>query len=1019
MILEWARGHRRSLLTLIAMAVAAGIFTALQLPVAIFPNIPFPRLVVMIDSGDRPASRMMIEVTQQAEVAVRQVYGVQDVRSTTSRGSTQLSVTFGWGTDMVSAVLQVEAAVNRILPKFPAETTFEVHAMNPTVFPVFGLALTWNRDDPVALRDFAYYELRPELQLVDGVAWIEVLGGRGPEFHVALDPARLRALGLSPTDVASTLSGANTVTAVGRLEDHYRLYLVLSAAPLRTLDDIRRTIVRSGPDGVVHLGDIAQVTQGTVPEWTTVTANGREAVLVNVYQRPGANTVAIAQAVQQHLKSFASHIPKGVHIATYYDQSALVLASAKSVRDAIAIGAVLAAVVLFFFLWNWRITLIIAVSLPAVLGITVLMLKLLGLRFDMMTLGGMAAAVGLVVDDGVVMLEHIARRVAEAHGQEVHHAVATAGSQMAQPLLGSSSATVIIFLPLAFLTGVTGEFFKALAMTMASALFISYFIAMLAMPIVADVLLASAPTRPRKHRLLHWLQAHYERAAYWFFGRAILLLVVLVGLAGLGYFAFRQVGTGFMPSMDEGGFILDYIAPPGSSLTETNRLLGRVERIIRSTPDVDSYSRRTGLQLGGGITEADSGDFFIHLKPESQRRPIEDVMSEVRQKVEHEAPSLKIETAQLLEDLIGDLTAVPQPIEVKLFGDSIPQLQSLAPKVRDAVSHVRGAVELKDGIVIAGDSLDLEIDRVKAALEGLDAKQITDQLEAEVGGKVASVVPTDRQLVGIRVWLPGTLRERVDQLEQLPLRAPDGHYVPFRRVGRLRIVPGEAEITRENGKPMVAVTGRIEGRDLGSTMNDVKAAVAKLNLPAGVSVDYGGLYREQQKSSRDLLIVFVSAVLLVFLLMLFLYERFTVALSIIATTLLSLTGVFTGLWLTGTERNISAMMGMTMVVGMITEIAVFYFAELGDEDPANSAALTQAGVKRMRAILMSATIAILALLPLAFGLGAGSAMQTPLAIAIISGLLVAVPLVLLVMPAIYQVLGRLRWPWRRRSSASS
>lgn len=1016
MILAWARSHRRSLLMLVLFAVAAGVFTALRLPVAIFPDIAFPRLVVAIDSGDRPSSRMMIEVTQPAEVAVRTVYGVRSIRSTTSRGSTELSVNFGWGTDMVSAVLQVEAAINRILPKLPAGTTFQVRAMNPTVFPVYGLALTSNRGDPVALRDFARFDLRPELQLVDGVAGVEVLGGRTPEFHVEIDPARLRSLGLSISDVVTTLSGTNTVTAVGRLEDHYRLYLVLAAAPLRTAADIRRTIVRSGPDGVLHLGDIASVTRATVPEWTSVTANGRDAVLVNIYQRPGANTVAIARGVQRHLKYFAAHIPKDVHVATYYDQSALVLASAKSVRDAIAVGAVLAAVVLFLFLWNWRITLIIAIALPAVLAITVLMLKLLNLRFDMMTLGGMAAAVGLVVDDGVVMLEHIARRVAEAHGEHVHEAVGRGAMEMSQPLLGSSVATVIIFLPLAFLTGVTGGFFKALAMTMASALFISYFIAMFAMPIVADVVLATAPTRTRKHRLLHWLQERYRSAAHWFFGRALLLALVVAALAGAGYLAFRQVGTGFMPAMDEGGFILDYVAPPGTSLTETNRLLGKVEGIIRSTPDVDSYSRRTGLQLGGGITETNSGDFFIHLKPQSQRRPIEEVMSEVRRKVEHDVPSLRIETAQLLEDLIGDLTAVPEPVEVKLFGDDVAQLQSLAPKIRNAVASVHGVVEVKDGVVIAGDSLDLEIDRVKAALEGLDAKQITNQLDAEIGGKVASVIPSDQQLVGIRVRLPGDLRARVDQLGDLPLHAPDGHYVPFRRVGSIRIVPGEAEITRENGKPMVAVTGRIEGRDLGSTMRDVQAAVAKLRLPAGVSVDYGGLYREQQKSSRDLLIVFVSAVLLVFLLLLFLYERFTVALAIVATTLLSLTGVFAGLWITGTERNISAMMGMTMVVGMITEIAVFYFAELGDEDPGNSEALAQAGVKRMRAIIMSATIAVLALLPLALGLGAGSAMQKPLAIAIISGLVVAVPLVLLVMPAIYQTVGHLRLPWRSRTS---
>jgi multidrug efflux pump subunit AcrB len=482
-------------------------------------------------------------------------------------------------------------------------------------------------------------------------------------------------------------------------------------------------------------------------------------------------------------------------------------------------------------------------------------------------------------------------------------------------------------------------------------------------------------------------------------------------LAGVAYLLYGQLGTGFIPRMDEGGFILDYVAPPGTSLTETDRLLREVEQIITGTPEVDSYSRRTGLQLGGGLTEANTGDFFVHLKP-PPRRPIEAVMAEVRRKVEHEVPGLRIETAQLMEDLIGDLTAVPQPIEVKLFGDDGAALRAFAPQVVARLAGVPGVVEPFDGVRIAGDAVDIRIDRVKAALEGIGADVVTRQVQDQLGGAVASIIQDGETLRGVRVWSPERARRYLQQLQGLRVRAPDGHAMPLSRIATTEIQGGQAEVVRENLKPMVAVTARVEGRDLGSTLRDVRAALGPLQFPPGVYLEYGGLYREQRRSFRDLLLVFVSAVMLVTVLLLFLYERVAVVASILITTLLSMSGVFAGLWLTGTELDISAMMGMTMIVGIVTEVAIFYFAELGSTPTAEPAGLVQAGTMRMRPILMTSLIAILALLPLALNIGTGAAMQKPLAIAIISGLIMAVPLVLLFMPPLYATLERIVGPGR-------
>jgi len=1002
----WLQRHRRSVLVTTLLIAIGGAFAGLKLPVSLFPNIAFPRIVVSIDAGDRPVDRMILEVTQPLEQALRSVPAVQDLRSTSSRGSAEVSVNFAWGTDMVTALLQVQSAVNQVLPTLPTGTTFTTKRLNPVVYPVLGLALTSKTVDAVGVRDFAFLQLRRELATVAGIAHVDVIGGRQEEYEVKVDPARLRAFGLAANDVATALGASNIVSSVGRLEDRYRLYLVLSSAPSRSLADLRQTVLRSGTNGIVTLANVAEVTQGTMPEWTTVTSGGGDAVLLNVYQQPGASTVALVKDVQAKLAQVA--VPVGIRIKPYYDQSELVLASETSVRDAVLIGMVCAAVVLFAFLRDWRITIVIALTMPVVLAATALMLYVFGMSFNIMTLGGMAAAVGLIVDDGVVMLEHISRKLADAPGtsdSSPRQTVLAATLEMARPLLGSSLATTVIFLPLAFLSGVSGGFFKALALTMASALAVSFLVAFFALPMVAEWLLAGRRATPHRQPVMDWMGRRYERLMTPFLKRPIWVVPIVLALIAGGWFASTRVGTGFLPHTDEGGFVLDYVAPAGTSLTETDRLLREVEKILDNTPEVDNFSRRTGLALGGSVTEANAGDFFVRLKTD-RSRGIDAVMASVSDQVHQQVPGLDIATSQLIEDLIGDLTAVPQPIEIKIFSNDPSVLTDLPPKIAATIGKVKGVVSVKDGIVVAGDAIDIQIDAVRAAFEGLDPKVITAQIQDQIQGTVATRIPASEKIIGVRVSTPGDLHQRIEQLKSITLLAPDGHFVPVGRVAQVRIATGQPQITRENARPMVAVTARIEGRDLGSTVADVQQAIGKMKLPASVKLEYGGLYQQQQQSSRDLAIVFAAAVLLVGLLLLVLYERFAVVASILATSLLTLAGVFAGLWLTGTERNITAMMGMTMIIGMVTEIATFYFADLDLEGRPEPGELIATGVGRMRAILMSALIAILSLSPLALNLGSGAGMLKPLAIAIISGLIVAVPLVLLLMPAIHALLIR-------------
>lgn len=1001
----WVDQHRRSILLAIGILVLGGVLCVRLLPVGLFPLVDFPRIVVSVDAGDRPVDRMVVEVTRPLERALRSVPNAQRIRSTSSRGAAEISLSFAWGTDMVTSLLQAQSVVSQSLGDLPPGTAFAIRRMDPTVFPVLGLSVTSPNRSLSALRDLAVYRLAPALSSVDGVADVEVLGGRQSEYQVLLDPDRMRAHGLTPAEVAQALSAGNVVRAVGRIEDRYRLYLALSDTRMRTEQDLRHALVKTSANGVIDLEDVGEVVLGEVPEWTRVNADGKDAVLINIKQQRGANTVVLVADVRKKLASLAGTVPADVRIANYYDQSDLIVTSAASVRDAILIGAVLAGFVLLAFLRNRRITLVISLVLPAVLLSSCVLLYAFGQSFNIMTLGGMAAAVGLIVDDAVVMLEHIARRLGERDPQEESRPpILSYAAEMLRPLAGSSAATVIVFLPLAFLGGVAGSFFRPLALTMAVTLSVSFLVALFAVPLLARMLLRAEDAVALEHSG-PWLTRFRNRVlkiSAGALGRPVLLAVPLLVLLVGGAIAYTQLASGFMPRMDEGGFIFDYRAAAGTSLTETDRLMRQVESIVTSLPEVESYSRRTGIQLGGGLTEANEGDMFIKLKP-MPRRPIEEVMSDLRQRVEQSVPGLTVETAQLMEDLIGDLISNPQPIEIKLFGTDGTTLRAAGATVATAIEKIPGIVEVFDGTSIAGDAVEIRFDRIRAALEGLDPEAASAQVNQLLAGTVTSQIQAGEKMIGIRVWTPQADRQRIEQLREFPLRSPDGHVVPLARIAEIAAVAGQAQQSRENLREMVAVTARLEGLDLGTAIREVRRQIATLGLPADISVEYGGIYAEQQRSFNELILVFVGALLLVATLLTFLYERFSIVLSILVTALLTLPGVFAGLYLTGTELDLSSMMGLTMVMGIVTEVAVFYFAELDTNARIGTDDLLRACAGRLRPILMTSSIAILALTPLALGLGTGSAMQRPLAITIISGLLFAIPMVLLVMPALFRL----------------
>ncbi|MCA8961091.1 MAG: efflux RND transporter permease subunit, partial [Planctomycetes bacterium] len=678
-----SRRSKAFVFTFLGLALA-GAFSATHLPVALFPQVSFPRIVISIDAGDRPADTMLANVTIPIEEALRAVPGVKNLRSKTSRGSAEVSVDFEWGHEMTPALLLVQSAMSQIAPDLPSATRFFVRRMDPTVFPVVAISLVSDHEATTTLRERAYFELRPRLLAIDGVARVGIIGGAREELQVRVDPDVLDAAGLTISDVANAVGDWSTIEALGRIEDFYTLNLVVTAPQVTDAATLGSLTIRTTDLSEVRLRDVATIQSAPEPTWTRVTADGREGVLVQVYQQPGGDTVAISADVARAVGATQQRLPGGDTLSVWYDQSDLIKASAASVRDAVIIGTVLAGLVLLFFLRSLELTLIAILVVPSVLASTCLLLLVLGQSLNIMTLGGMAAAVGLIIDDAIVVVEHIMSRLRGERDEPVaeHRSrVLRAAGEFTRPLLGASLATIIIHVPPVFLTGVTGEFFKALSLTMAMSLILSFLVSYLAIPILSGRLLnAKDAEREDSGPIFGLVSGLFSTILRALFRLHWVAPILCVAWIALGYQAFRGLPSGFMPQMDEGGFVLDYVAAPGTSLTETDRLVRKVEAILQSTPEVSTYSRRTGVQLGGGLTEANEGDFFVRLVP-APRRGIEDIMAEVRGRIQNEVPGLSAELLQLMEDLIGDLSAVPQPIEVKLTSVDPQVLEAEAVRV--------------------------------------------------------------------------------------------------------------------------------------------------------------------------------------------------------------------------------------------------------------------------------------------------------------------------------------------------
>ncbi|ETZ23393.1 efflux RND transporter permease subunit [Pedobacter sp. V48] len=996
--------HRNPIIIILAIIIFGGVIAYENLKTSLFPEITFPKIKIIADAGLQPVERMMVTVTRPLENAVKQVPGLKLVRSTTSRGSCEISAFMNWNTDIDLSQQRIESRINQIRNALPPDINISVEKMNPSILPVMGYTLESHSKSPIELRQIATYTIKPFLSQVEGVAEVRVSGGKAKEYWIELDKNKMSSLNLTPQQVNNALSQTNFIRSNGYLSDYKLLYLTITDAAVTTKSDLEDVVVSNNGHRVLQIKDIARVSIEEGVEYTKINANGHDAVLIAVIKQPEANLITLTQEMEKKIKLLQGILPAGVSVKPYYIQADFVNDSVKSVTDSLWIGLGLAIIVAVVFLRSLRASSTILITIPLTLCLAVMVLYGIGYTLNIMTLGAIAAAIGLIIDDAIVVVEQIHRTHEEYPDLESDDLVHKAIGYLFQAMLGSSLSTIVIFIPFLLMTGVAGAYFKVMTNTMIITLVCSFFVTWICLPVV--YLLLGKKVKPFKRKQTEVHTVRNQVWVMWFikkpmfsFGAVVLFILAII-------LVLPKLQTGFLPEMDEGSIVLDYKSPPGTSLQETDRMLKEVEQIIIKIPDVETYSRRTGTQMGFFITEPNNGDYLIQLKKE-RSRTTEEVISEIRNKITATQPSLEIDFGQVIGDMLGDLMSSTQPVEIKIFGDDHLKLTALSKAVAAIVSKVSGAADVFDGVVIAGPSINVKPIYSQLAQYGISVADFQYQLQMALEGNPAGTVLEKEQLSTIRLVYPASRKYNVEGIKSMQLFLPNGKLVPITNLAIIDINTGDAEIERENLQAMGVVTARLENRDLGTTIQDIKRQVSNsIHLPSGYHLEYGGAYAEQQQSFKELFMILVSSSLLVFAVILFLFKDFKIAALILFIAVLGISGSYLALFLTNTALNVGSYTGLIMIIGIIGENAIFTFLQFKESCKENNVqeAIVYAISTRLRPKLMTALGAIIALMPLALGIGAGAQLHQPLAIAVIGGFVAAMPLLLIVLPSMINLL---------------
>ena len=989
--------YKSPIFILILLILFGGVFSYTEIKSSLFPQITFPKIKVIADAGQQPVDQMAVAVTRPLENAIKKVPDLEVLKSTTSRGSCEISAFMSWKADIDLSQQQVESKINQIRNQLPADIDITVEKMNPAILPVMGYSLNSNTINPIELKLMALYTIKPFLSQVSGVSEIRVIGGQDKEFWAVLDKGMMARLGLTPFVVAQAVNSTNFIKSNGYSHDYRYLYLTLTNTQLRNLEQLKNLVIKNDGNRIVYFKDIANINIHQAKQYIKVNANGKESILIAVIQQPNANVVELSNAMEQKIADLQKTLPSDVELKPYYAQADFVTDSIQSVTDALWIGLLLAIIVAVFFLKSWKASATILLTIPITLSLTMIILYALGQTFNIMTLGAIAASIGLIIDDAIVVVEQIHRTHEEFPEETSKTLVQKSINYLLKAMVGSSLSTIVIFIPFMLMSGVAGAYFKVMTNTMIITLVSSFFVTWLLLPVIYLLLSQIIKDKNLKHHDV------LERKWVGFFIRRPIYSYLFIGaLVGISVFIIPNINTGFLPEMDEGSIVLDYNSPPGSSLEETDRELKEVEKILKTVPEVEFYSRRTGTQMGFFITEPNRGDYLIQLK-KNRDKTTEQVTNVIRTKIEATGLPLVVDFGQVIGDMLGDLMSSVQPIEIKIFGQDQKEIQLYSKKVANIVSKINGTADVFDGIVIAGPSIEVMPDLSILGQYAITPQDFQYQVQTLLEGNVVGNLFDKQQFTPIRILYSNNSNASLDQIENSMIALPNGQLKPLKEFATVTLAGGSAEINREDLQTLGIVTARLVNSNLGGTIKEIQNQIDKeINLPSGYTIVYGGAYADQQQSFKELLLILILSSLLVFTVILFLFRKIKVSFIILLISVLGISGSYILLYVTGTSLNVGSYTGLIMMVGIIGENAIFTFLQFHKSliNKTKEQALIYAISTRLRPKLMTAFGAVIALMPLALGIGTGAQMHQPLAIAIIGGFIVALPLLLIVLPTL-------------------
>jgi CzcA family heavy metal efflux pump len=986
---------------ILLLILIGGAYSYQNMKTSLFPNITFPKIKIIADNGEQPVDKMMVTVTKPLENAIKKVENLNLIRSTTSMGTCEISAFMDWGSDIDLDKQRVESQINQIKNDLPANVQINVEKMNPSILPVMGYALKSSNKNQVELKMIAQYIVKPYLSRIKGVASVDIIGGKEKEYRIILDEQKLALLKINFQEISNAIKETDFIKSNGHTIDYNRLYLTVTDASIKNKEQLENLIIFDDAVRKIKISDVAKVEIAERSEYVKIKADGKDIPLVAVLKQPNSNLIEISNQVSDKVAELNKILPKGVELKPYYNQAEFVNGSMKSIIDVLWIGLLLSIVVVVIFLRSLKASAVILITIPLTLALTFITLNVIGYDFNIMTIGAIAAAIGLIIDDAIIVLEQIHRTHEEFPDRVPKELVAKAIKYLFPSMVSSSLSTIVILIPFEMMSGVAGAYFKILTETMVVTLVCSFFVTWLGLPVIYLLFSKNRGFRQavekQQTKNYHWVD---------FFLKRPYISMVFIGLLICSVvYILPNMETGFLPEMDEGSIVLDYNSPAGTSLEETNRMLNEVDNILQSIPEIKTYSRRTGTQMGFFITEPNRGDYLIELKKD-RNKTTDEVSNIIRRKIESSIPALAIDFGQVISDMLGDLMSSVQPIEIKIFGDNHKKLLELSKVVAESISTVKGTADVFDGIIVAGPVLEILPHESKLKQFGLSTADFQTQIETYLAGNVVGAIPEKEQLTDIRMIFPLNNKTSIEKIKLLKICTKSGDYLSINTFADFNIQSGVSEIERENLQTMGVVTARLNDRDLGSVMKDIKQKLAKISLPPSYQIVYGGSYAQQQKSFSELLMILIMGGLLVFTVILFMFKSLKISLTILFISTLGISGSLLGLFFTHTPLNVGSYTGLIMIIGIIGENSIFtiqqFLTQLKDSDVNN--ALIFAISARLRPKLMTALCAIVALTPLALGFGTGAQMHQPLAIAVIGGLIIALPLLLIVLPSMLKLI---------------